>query len=450
MPNSIESERALLGGLIVHHKQMQTVAEMALQPEHFYTKPHEVLFRNMQELYRQKGALDIQLLTTFLSDGNELDQVGGLDYLAQITLNAAATSTIKHYATLVLEKAQLRSLITTTQEIAQDAQTNKDINEILDKAEKDILDITRDRRSGDFKLGGVVAQEVHDHLRDLVSGKVQNKGMKTNLSELDRLTRGFQPGDLIILAARPSVGKTALALNIAVGAAIVQIEKSVAIFSLEMPASQLVTRMLAFHSLIPSRVLQTGENMSNEQWNILGGAVQDLGRTNIFIDDSSMTKMSDIFSKCRKLKNDNNLGMIIIDYIQLINSSGRSENRQQEVSLISRQLKGLARELEVPVIALSQLSRGVTQRINKRPLLSDLRESGAIEQDADLVMMLYRKDYEERDDNETKVETKVEDIEDPGVELIIAKHRNGPIGTIKLAFTPEVNKFASMGPDGYR
>ena len=440
MPHSVEAERTLLGGLIVHHKQMETVAEMDLRPDHFHTKHHEVLFLNMQELYRQKGLLDIQLLASFLEDGKQLDQIGGLDYLAQITLNASTASTIRHYANLVLEKAQLRRLIETTQEIAQNAQGNKDINNILDEAEKGILDITRDRRSGDFKLGGAVAHQVVNQLKDLSSGKVKNKGMQTGFSHLDKNTRGFQPGDLIILAARPSVGKTALALNLAVQSALIQLDKSVAIFSLEMPAEQLVTRMLSFHSLIPSEILQTGKNMTNDLWNVLGASVNDLNKAKIFIDDSSMTKMSDIFSKCRKLKNDNNLGMIVIDYIQLINSSERSVNRQQEVSLISRQLKALARELEVPVIALSQLSRGVTQRTDKRPLLSDLRESGAIEQDADLVIMLYRDSYQNQDDNEDQPVQKRPD-EDQLVEVIIGKHRNGPTGTVKLVFKPNVNKF---------
>lgn len=437
MPHSVEAEKVLLGGLIIHPKQMETVAELELSPDHFYTKAHDVLFKNMLELYRQKGVIDIPLLTSFLNDNNALEQIGGIDYLAQITLNASTSSNILHYAGLVLEKAQLRKLISTSQEIVQDAQSSKEINEILDESEKRILDITRNRRSSDFRVGGVVAQEVVNHLKDLASGKVKNAGMTTGYTQLDRMTRGFQPGDLIILAARPSVGKTAFALNVAVEAAMRQKEKSVAIFSLEMPAEQLVTRMLAFRSLIPSHKLQTGEKMTTELWNILGASVIDLNRTQIFIDDSSMTRMSDIFSKCRKLKADNNLGMIVIDYIQLISSSTHSENRQQEVSLISRQLKALARELEVPVIALSQLSRGVTQRTDKRPLLSDLRESGAIEQDADIVMMLYRKDYENKDQEDP------DPTGDQEVELIIAKHRNGPIGTVVFSFTPEINKFTT-------
>lgn len=439
LPHSIEAEKSLLGGLILFHKQMETVAEMDLKPDHFYTKHHEVLFLNMQELYRQKGLLDVALLSSFLQDGNQLEQIGGMDYLAQLTMNASTTSMIRHYASVVLEKAQLRRLIETTSEIAQNASGNKDINEILDSAEKKILDITRDRRSGDFKTGGNVAHQVVNHLKDLSAGKIKNVGMKTGYSHLDRMTRGFQPGDLIILAARPSVGKTALALNLATQAALLQLDKSVAIFSLEMPAEQLVTRMLAFNSLVPSHHIQTGDNISNKMWTDLGLAVNELNKAKIFIDDSSMTKMSDVFSKCRKLKNDHNLGMIVIDYIQLINSSDKSENRQQEVSLISRQLKSLARELEVPVIALSQLSRGVTQRQDKRPLLSDLRESGAIEQDADMVIMLYREAYQNNDEDVV-----VKQDEDQVVEVIIGKHRNGPIGTVFLKFVPNINKFYTM------
>lgn len=439
MPYSNEAERILLGGLIVHSKQMETVLELDLKPEHFYVKNHETLYREMIELYRQKSVLDVVLLAQFLKDGNKLDAIGGLDYLSNLTSNASTSSNVKYYAGLILDKAQLRHLIESTMEISKAAQGSQDINLILDDAEQKILNITRDRRAGDFKMGGQVAQEVANHLRDLESGKIKNKGLKTGYNLLDYYTRGFQPGDLIILAARPSVGKTAFALNIAAQSAMIQKDKSIAVFSLEMPAQQLITRMLSARSLIPSQNFQTGNNMNTNLWNVLNNAVLDFKKTKIYIDDSPSTKMSDIFSKCRKLKNDDNLGMVIIDYIQLINSTDFSDNRQQQVSLISRQLKGLARELDVPVIALSQLSRLTVQRKDQRPILSDIRESGSIEQDADIVMMLYREDYGQYDEEKkTEVDGQQE------IEVIIAKHRNGPTGTVKLAFTPEVNKFDNL------
>lgn len=438
-PSAIESEKVLLGGLLVNPKELEVMNELALKPEHFYAQIHDVLYREILELQRIKGYYEVGLLIEHLTQKGLLDKVGGIDYIAQLTGSAATASNIRYYATQVLDKAQLRQLIQTNQKIIEMAQSASDVNEVLDEAEKDLLAITRDRRSGDFKTGGQVAKEVLQKVRDLSQGKIIDRGMKTNFKALDNVTRGFQPSDLIILAARPSVGKTAFALNIATEAAMIAKDKSVAIFSLEMPAEQLITRMLSSRSLIPSRALQTGKIQSNNLWNVLGNVVNEFSQAQIFIDDSSMTKMSDIFSKCRKLKNDHNLGMVVIDYIQLINSSGNSENRQQEVSLISRQLKQLARELDIPVIALSQLSRVTMQRKDQRPILSDIRESGSIEQDADMVMMLYREDYGKYDE-EQKTEVDGQQI----VEVIIAKHRNGATGTVKLAFTPEYNKFQDI------
>lgn len=439
MPHSVESERTLLGGLIAFPKEIETVMEMDLRPEHFFVKNHEVLYREMLELYRQKGFVDLMALASFLKDGNKLESMGGVDFIGQLTQTAATSTNVRYYASLVMDKAQLRKLIENTQEIIQVAQSNEEINEILDNAERKILDITRDRRAGDFKEGSQVAQGVLSTLRDLEAGKIVNRGMKTNYTQLDRMTNGFQPGDLIILAARPSVGKTAFALNIATQTAMLNNDKAIAIFSLEMRAEDLITRMLSARSMIPADIFKTGKEMTTHLWNALGIAVSDFRKTKLFIDDSSSTKMSDIFSKCRKLKNDENLGMIIIDYIQLINSTDFSDNRQQQVSLISRQLKQLARELDVPVIGLSQLSRNTVQRQDKRPLLSDIRESGSIEQDADVVMMLYREDYQQYDE-----EKKTEQDGQQEIEVIVAKHRNGQTGTVKLAFEPAINRFSNI------
>lgn len=439
MPHSIEGEKILLGSLIAYPKQMETALEMDLRPEHFYMKNHEVLYRELVELYRQKGYFDFGLLSQYLVDSKKLDQIGGVDFLASVSSYASTSSNVAHYVSMILDKSQLRKLIESSIEISKSAQGGESIDEILDKAEKTILDITRDRRSGDFQFGGDVAQEVSNHLRDLASGKIVNRGMRTGYSRLDNMTNGFQPSDLIILAARPSVGKTAFALNLAANAALKQKDRAIAIFSLEMPASQLMTRMLSSHSLIPSNTFKNGKNMTNNNWNTLQKAILDFKQLKIYIDDSSSTKMSDIISKCRKLKNDENLGMVVIDYIQLINSTDFGDNRQQQVSLISRQLKGLARELDVPVIALSQLSRlSVQGQKPRRPILSDIRESGSIEQDADMVMMLYRELYGK---NEDDPEIQVNPNEPQEIEVIIAKHRNGETGTVKLKFVPEISRF---------
>lgn len=441
MPHAADAEKILLGSLITYPKQIETVLEMDLRPHHFYVKNHEVLYSEMIQLFRQKGYIDIGLLTQFLIDDQKYDQLGGVDFLATVTASATTSSNVSYYASLVMDKYQLRQLIESTQEIAKDAQSSREINEILDSAEKSILDITRDRRAGDFQFGGDVAQQVADRLRDLEAGKLKNRGMKTGYDDLDFRTNGFQPGDLIILAARPSVGKTAFALNLAANAAMIQKDKSIAIFSLEMPASQLMTRMLSARTLIPSNHFKTGKNMSTHLWNTLQKAIIDFKQVKIYIDDSSSTKMSDIVSKCRKLKNDENLGMIVIDYIQLINSTDFSDNRQQQVSLISRQLKSLARELDVPVIALSQLSRlSVQGQKQRRPILSDIRESGSIEQDADVVMMLYRELYGKYGEGEEE-EIQQNPNDPQEIEVILAKHRNGSTGTVKLMFVPEISRF---------
>ncbi|MFI3284259.1 MAG: replicative DNA helicase, partial [Erysipelotrichaceae bacterium] len=341
-----------------------------------------------------------------------------------------------NYVEIIQNKAHARRLIEVANEVAEDGFDGSiAVEDLLDSAEKRILEVTRTRKTDDFKSGKEVVQSVVENIYRMRDNKTSITGVKTGYRSLDRLTNGLQRGDLIILAARPSVGKTAFALNLALKTAKYN-DQAVAIFSLEMPAEHLISRMLAVESGVPGNTLKTGKFANDDELNRTNSAASSLSGLKIYIDDSSMIKTSEVFSKCRRLQAEHGLALIVIDYIQLISGSAKSkENRQQEVSEISRNLKALARELNVPVVALSQLSRGVESRTDKKPMLSDLRESGSIEQDADIVMMLYRSEYyENRGQEENSQE----------VEVIVGKHRNGATGILKMFFTKDVNTFTDM------
>lgn len=435
-PQAIEAERMLLGAIMIYPQALEKVKETGLQSSHFYQKNHQDLFRAFEEVYRQEHYVDLTTTITYLKEIKALDQIGSTQYLLELSQDISPLSSLPYYCSLIIDKAQLRQMISTSIEIGKIAQSGQEINEILDESERLLLEVTRNRRTNDFEEGGVVAKRVYDHIVTLSSGESATTGLRTGYGRLDKITHGFQRGDLIILAARPSVGKTALALNFGLEVAI-RNDASVALFSLEMPADHLVERMLASRSLVQSDKLRTGYGITNDNWNALNEAVFDLEKAKIYIDDSSMIKMSEIFSKCRKLKADHGLDLVIIDYIQLISSGGHYENRQQEVSQISRQLKMLARELECPVIALSQLTRAVEQA-NREPQLSDLRESGAIEQDADIVFMLHREQTLDDDvPNSVRPENQL-------INLFIRKHRNGSIGEVQLNFMGSYSKFLDM------
>ena len=435
-PQAIEAERMLLGAIMVYPQALEKVKETGLNSTHFYQKNHQDIFRAFEEVYRQEQYVDLTTTITYLKETKAIDQVGSAQYLLELSQDISPLSSLPFYSSLIIDKAQLRKMISTSLEIGKLAQSGQEINEILDESERLLLEVTRNRRTNDFEEGGVVAKRVYDHIVTLSAGESATTGLKTGYNRLDKITHGFQRGDLIILAARPSVGKTALALNFGLEVAI-RNDASVALFSLEMPSDHLVERMLASRSLVPSDKLRTGYGITNENWNALNEAVFDLEKSKVFIDDSSMIKMSEIFSKCRKLKADHNLDLVVIDYIQLISSNGHYENRQQEVSQISRQLKMLARELDCPVIALSQLTRAVEQA-NREPQLSDLRESGAIEQDADIVFMLHREQTMDEDvPNSVRPENQV-------INLFIRKHRNGSIGEVQLNFMGAYSKFLDM------
>ncbi|ATP42297.1 replicative DNA helicase [Solibacillus sp. R5-41] len=431
-PHNHEAEQSVIGAIFLEPQALITASEIVMADD-FYHIAHQKIFQTMLTLSDKGKAIDVVTVTEELSAKKELEDVGGLSYLTELASAVPTAANIAHYAKIVEEKALLRRLIRVATKIAEDGYTREDEVEILlAEAEKKMLEVSNRKNAGDFKHVKDVLVQTFDNIEQLQSREGDVTGIPTGFRDLDRMTAGFQRNDLIIVAARPSVGKTAFALNVAQSVA-VKARENVAIFSLEMGADQLVMRMLCAEGNIDAQRLRTGA-LEPEDWRKLTMAMGSLSNSGIFIDDSPGVRMTDIRAKCRRLAKENGLGMILIDYLQLILGSGKpGENRQQEVSEISRSLKGLARELKVPVIALSQLSRGVEQRQDKRPMMSDLRESGSIEQDADIVAFLYRDDYYDK-------ETESKDI----IEIIIAKQRNGPTGTVSLAFRKEYNKFLNL------
>jgi len=431
-PHNQEAEQSVIGAIFLEPQGLITAAEI-LQFEDFYRVAHQKIFQTMIRLSDQGKPIDVVTVTEELSSKRELEDVGGLSYLTEIANSVPTAANIAYYARIVEEKALLRRLIRVATNIVEDGFTREDeVEALLSEAEKKMMEVSNRKNAGDFRHIKDVLVQTYDNIELLHSRKGDITGVPTGFRDLDLITAGFQRNDLIIVAARPSVGKTAFALNVAQNVA-TKTEENVAIFSLEMAAEQLVMRMLCAEGNIDAQILRTGA-LSSEDWRKLTMAMGSLSNAGIFIDDTPGIRVNEIRSKCRRLKQEYGLGMIMIDYMQLIAGSGNSkENRQQEVSEISRSLKALARELEVPVVALSQLSRGVEQRQDKRPMMSDLRESGSIEQDADIVSFLYREDYYDK-------ETENQNM----IEIIIAKQRNGPTGTVTLAFVKEFNKFVNI------
>ncbi|MEK3937272.1 replicative DNA helicase [Sporosarcina sp. FSL W7-1349] len=431
-PHNNEAEQSVIGAIFLEPQVLITAAEI-LTPEDFYRMAHRKIFDTMIGLSDKGQAIDVVTVTEELSAKKELEDVGGISYLTELANAVPTAANIVHYAKIVEEKALLRRLIRVATSIVEDGYTREDeVEALLSEAEKKMMEVSNRKNAGDFRHIKDVLVETYDNIELLHTRKGEVTGIPTGFRDLDKITAGFQRNDLIIVAARPSVGKTAFALNVAQNVA-TKTDENVAIFSLEMGAEQLVMRMLCAEGNIDAQVLRTG-NLEAEDWRKLTMAMGSLSNAGIFIDDSPGIRINEIRSKCRRLQQEHGLGMIMIDYLQLIQGSGRSgENRQQEVSEISRSLKALARELKVPVIALSQLSRGVEQRQDKRPMMSDLRESGSIEQDADIVSFLYREDYYDK-------ETENQNM----IEIIIAKQRNGPTGTVTLAFAKEYNKFVNI------
>jgi len=429
-PQNIEAEQAVLGAILLEKDALFRVIEY-LAPEDFYRSAHQRIFRAMTEVAESNEPVDLITITVDLQNKKILEEVGGASYLTDLANAVPTAANIEYYAKIVEEKAILRRLIKVATEIASTGYAeSEEISQIIGNAEKKIIELSQKRISDGFVPIKDVLMETMDRIEHLHNKKGGITGIPSGFTDLDKMTSGFQKSDLIIIAARPSVGKTAFALNVAQNVA-ARAKETVAIFSLEMSAQQLVQRMIASEGNIDGHKLRTGLLEEND-WQKLTMAMSTLSEAPIYIDDTPGINVYDIRAKARRLKAEKGLGLILIDYLQLIHGRGKSDNRQQEISEISRQLKGIARELEVPVIALSQLSRAVEQRQDKRPLLSDIRESGSIEQDADIVAFLYRDDYYNQESEKQNI-----------IEIIIAKQRNGPVGKVELVFLKNFNKFVN-------
>ena len=433
-PQNVEAEQSVLGAMMIEREAISKVSEI-IRPEDFYREAHRLIYNAMMELFNKNEAVDLVTVVEILRRDDKLEVVGGISYVSALANSVPTAANVMYHARIVEEKALLRQLITTATHVAgMGYEANEDVTVIMDKAEKMILEVANRKAGQEFASIKNIIFDVFDRVSELYSSKGGITGLSTGFKDLDKLTSGLQPSDLILIAARPSMGKTAFVLNIAQNVAIKE-KQAVAFFSLEMSKEQLVQRMLCAEAPIDAQRLRIGE-LENNDWDKLVRAADRLAAAPIFIDDTAGITVMEMRSKARRLKIEHDLQLIIIDYLQLMQGSAgssRSENRQQEISEISRSLKALARELKVPVVALSQLSRGVESRQVKKPMLSDLRESGSLEQDADIVAFLYREDYYDP-------ETEHKNITD----VIIAKHRNGPVDSIQLFFHKQFTKFSDL------
>ena len=435
LPHDLVAEQSVLGAVFISPETMTSLAD-ELIPEDFYKPANKIVFKTMLSLFEKGEPIDATTMVSALTNQGDISNIGGINYVVELVNSTPTSKNVEHYAKLVKEKATLRKVIADLSDSLSSAyQGDVSIGEIVAKTEKSLLDISNQNAGTGFRN---VADILDTHMQ-IVETRSQTDGFVTGLSTgfvgLDKITTGLHEGNLIILAARPAMGKTALALNIAKHVATME-RKPAVIFSLEMGAEELIERMVASEGMIPGYHLKTG-NLSTDEWKRLVHAQSNLYDVPIFVDDTAGIRISDIRSKARKLSQEmGGLGIIIIDYLQLITGSKR-ENRQQIVSEISRELKILAKDLRVPVIALSQLSRSVEQRQDKRPMLSDLRESGSIEQDADIVAFLYRDAYYQKEQADSQEANNV-------TELILEKNRHGSLGTVKLYFHKEYTKFSSV------
>ena len=433
-PHSVESEQSILGSIILDKDAIITVAE-TINPGDFYKEAHKIIYESMLRLNSNNEPIDLITLIEELRKEGHLDNVGGISYLTSLSTIVPTTSNVKYYANIVKEKSVMRQLIKASNEIINLGYGGStDVQEILDKAEKNIFDISQEKSGDEIKPINLVLQDAYDMIESLYTNKSEVTGITTGFADLNKKINGLQRTDLILVAARPAMGKTAFSLNLVQNAAL-KGDASVAVFSLEMSKEQLVQRMLSAQSNVELSKIKTG-TLGESDWPRIIDAMAVLSESNIFIDDTPGIKISEIRSKCRRLKIEKGLDLILIDYLQLMEGEGKNENRQQEIAKISRSLKILAKELNCPVVALSQLSRSPELRKDHRPILSDLRESGSIEQDADIVMFLYRDEYY-HDDSEKK---------NIG-EVIVAKNRHGETGTVELVWFVQVQKFADKVRD---
>ena len=439
LPNNIDAEKALIGSMFWSKASLQKGCE-EVDTEFFYLDSNAKIFDVIKELYNRHDPVDVNTVTTELVAKNILNQVGGVEYLSEVINSVATGANIEYYINSVAEKYTLRRLIEAATKIEKHAnESEPDVSALVELAEKEIFNVGKTRRTSEFRKIQDVLAKTQEDIEMLVKNKGKVTGLTYGLKDLDNITEGMHPSQLIIIAARPAVGKTAFALNIATAAAKAT-KKNVAIFSLEMPAEQLVLRMISSLGQIDNKKLQTGR-LESEDYRRINEAMSQLADTNIYFHDGTATTASEIQAKCRRLSTQGEgLGLVVIDYLQLIDSSGKYQGaRQQEISEISRKLKTMALDLNVPVIALSQLSRSVEKREDKKPVLSDLRESGAIEQDADIVAALHAPDVDvpQTDDS----------IPSP-IQLILLKHRNGPTATIDMLFKKKTSTFLSLKKDG--
>lgn len=431
LPHSSEAEQSVIGSMIMDKDAIVAATEI-ISGDDFYEQRFGVLFDAMVELFNEGKPVDLITLQNKLKEKDVPPELCSLEFIRDLITSVPTSANVRYYANIVKEKSTLRQLIKVTEGISNECYLDKEkVETILETTEKKVFDILQKRNTGDFVGIRDIVFKSLESIESAARNKGSVTGVATGFYDLDYKTAGLQPSDLILIAARPSMGKTAFVLNIAEHVAL-RSNVTTAIFSLEMSKDQLVKRILSMHSKVDSQSMRSGD-LSDDDWLKLVESARTIGNSNLIIDDTSSISIGELRSKCRKFKLEHNLGLVIIDYLQLMSGSKKSESRQQEISEISRSLKGLAREINAPVVALSQLSRAVEQRPDKRPMLSDLRESGAIEQDADVVMFIYRDDYYNRDSEEAGVS-----------EIIIGKQRNGPTGTVKLAWLSQYTKFANL------
>lgn len=430
LPQSIEAEQSVIGSMIIDKTAIAQVAER-LEEADFYRDGHKVIYKSIIEMYKKDMAVDLVTLLEYLKATDALERTGGVTYITEVTSSVPTTANLSSYITIVQEKSTLRKLIKASTTIIEESYNKQsEVENVLDIAEKRIFDIAEKRSSNDFEPLSVVLERGFLEIERLFNNRGEITGVGSGFKDLDAKTSGFQKGDMVLIAARPSMGKTTFALNIAEHAALRE-GKSVVVFSLEMSKEQLAYKLLCSEANVDMLKLRTGA-LEDKDWENIAKATGPLSKAKIYIDDSAGVSVMEMRSKCRRLKMEYGIDLILIDYLQLMSGSN-PENRQQEVSEISRSIKALAKEMECPVIALSQLSRAPEQRADHRPMLSDLRESGSIEQDADVVMFLYRDEYYNKETEEKNV-----------AECIIAKQRNGPVGTVKTAFLGALSKFGDL------
>jgi len=430
-PQNLDAEQSVLGSMMIDQEAVMKAMEI-LRPDDFYRDAHKVIFEAILALSDRGEPVDIITLSEELRQNNALEKVGGVAYVASLANIVPSSANVEYYARIVEEKALLRTLISVSSRIAaMGYEGEEDVEQLIDEAERMVFQVAQRKTNKSFATMHEILMETFDKIEYLYTHKGDVTGVPTGFIDLDRMTSGFQPSDLIIIAARPAMGKTSLVLNIAQNTA-VKYKTPVAIFSLEMSKEQLVQRMLCSEAMIDQHRLRTGQ-LQEGDWQKLSNAVGPLSKAPIFIDDTVGISIMEMRAKCRRLKSEHGLGMVVIDYLQLMQAGRRVESRQQEISEISRSLKALARELSIPIIALSQLSRAVEQSHDKKPNLSHLRESGAIEQDADIVSFIYRDEYYNPDSEKKGI-----------AEIIIAKHRNGPVGSVELGFLNEFTKFVNL------